>query len=350
MKERFILRGFPRKTEQNENVKGFTIALVAACIALASTLVALVATFIHRNKNAFRFAQIEFVFLLLFGLILVAIAAILSAVPPTNFTCVASVWFTYIGYTFEIGPLVVKIAAINKLMQGAKKMKRVQLSKKLLYGVVAGLVVFSTSYMTFWTIFDPPQSKGIYDLTGEEDEQGSAIVSVTQSCRGKNRGFYMGAVAIHFMFLLGASILAFMTRKLKNDLNETSTIAILVYWNFLCLILRIILLLLQNSIDENLLTVYSSLVLAVDVFAAILIYFVPKLFTKEKDNHNRAGQVLGRATPPTIHNPTTTGNRNYRATTTGITTARAATTALAGKETSIDSSAGLSVSEAYRTA
>lgn len=359
LKERLVLRDFPRIRVDNTRYKiGSQIALIFACISLATCLIVLVATYFHRNKNVFRYAQIEFVFLLLLGLILVSVSAILTAVPHTNTTCIASIWFTYVGYTLEIGPLLVKIAAINKLMQGAKKMKRVQLSKKLLYGVVAGLVVFACLYLTLWTAFEPPEKKGIYKLLPKDDERSNGIdseariVSYTETCGGDDyQWWYIGAAGIHTVFLLGMSILAFMTRKLKNDINETSVIAFLVYWNFLCMLLRIILISLEDYIDENLRNMCFSLVISIDVFAAIFIYFVPKFAESEERTSQRLGHFMGRATP-TTYRTTMAGVSNSRATTTGVSTFRGATTPISGndprRETSV--SVGDSNSEMYQGA
>ena len=69
LKERLVLRDFPRIRVDNTRYKiGSQIALIFACISLATCLIVLVATYFHRNKNVFRYAQIEFVFLLLLGL------------------------------------------------------------------------------------------------------------------------------------------------------------------------------------------------------------------------------------------------------------------------------------------
>jgi len=94
------------------------------------------------------------------------------------------------------------------------------------------------------------------------------------------------SVGTQTAFLLCGSLLAFMTRKTKNDINETNTVAILIYSNFICVLLRTILVLLVNTIDATLWNLSQSVILSVDVLASIIIYFVPKFLESEHDNNN----------------------------------------------------------------
>eukprot|EP00957_Ditylum_brightwellii_P075448 5734086-Ditylum_brightwellii.AAC.1 len=107
--------------------------------------------------------------------LLISIGAILLAVPATDSTCGASIWFVNLGYTLELVPLILKVAAINKLMVAAKKMKRVVVQRKSLFYGVAGVCLFAIIFLALWTGFDRPRKNPSYDLTDSITENEETI-------------------------------------------------------------------------------------------------------------------------------------------------------------------------------
>jgi hypothetical protein len=266
------------------------IAVVFGAIAVTATVMSTIQTYRKRQKRAFVFAQIEFVFCILFGLLLVSISAINTALPPNNTSCIASVWLLNVGYTFELVPLIVKIAAINKLMQAAKKMKRIRLSKRYLYSVVALLACLVIAYLIIWTAVDRPKRVGVFKIEeNDDDDDDDDVTTITASytCRSLKQVWGFLSVGYQALLLLCGSLLAFMTRKTKNDINETSTVAFLIYWNFVCVLLRALLVCIESNIGTNVWNVSLSLILSIDVIAANIIYFVPKFL---ETNNMRASQ------------------------------------------------------------
>lgn len=278
--QRFIPRTHPRAYVEEEEKAIDLIALATGAVAAFVTVVSSFMTYKQKGKRVFQFAQVEFVFLLLFGLLLVSTAAVLTAIPPTNARCVAIAWLLNVGYSFELVPLVVKIAAINRLFQAAKRMKRIKLSRKLLFGGVAFLTSAVVIYMIFWTAIDPPSRKGEYILTDGKTSSGKTIVNTAYFCQSDSRVWMLVAVGGQAFFLVCASILAFLTRKMRKDINEANTISFLIYWNFVCVLLRVILLLLEGSIDASRTNRSLSMILSADSIATIVIYFVPKFADK----------------------------------------------------------------------
>ena len=58
-----------------------------------------------------KYAQVDFLLFILAGLFMVALSAVLYSVKPTNGSCIARTWFMAIGYSLELIPLAVKVAA-----------------------------------------------------------------------------------------------------------------------------------------------------------------------------------------------------------------------------------------------
>ena len=278
-------RSYPRHVQEKEESIISTVAAALGGVGAAATLLTVIITYNQRKRPVFVFAQVEFVFLLLFGLLLVSTGAVLTALPPTNLRCVFTAWLVNIGYSFELVPLVVKIFAINSLMQAAKRMKRIQLGRKLLFGAVAVLTGLVVVYMIFWTVFDPPVRRGNFQLTEVQDDSGSTVVSVAYYCQSKSEYWTLVSVGAQGLLLLCASVLSFMTRRMqRKDVNETNTISFLIYWNFVCVLLRGILLLLGDTIDVGRLNRSMSMILTADTIATILIYFLPKFMSKDEPN------------------------------------------------------------------
>lgn len=285
LERRLIPPTFPRKIEERKSSVFQIVALVFGAIAVVTTILFMIRTYLHRKNLVFVYAQVQFVFLLLFGLLLVSLSAITTALPPTNGSCIASVWLINIGYTFEIVPLIVKIAAINKFRQAAKRMKRIKLSKQYLYGAVALLAGIDILYVIIWTCLDRPEKGDVFTLLAETvTMDGSTTVSYAHDCRSESSLWIFGSIGVQVVLLLCGSLLSFMTRKTKHDINETSTLAFLMYSNFVFTLLRAILVFLRNDIDVTTLNLSLSLLLSADVLASIGIYFFPKFLTVD-DNH-----------------------------------------------------------------
>ena len=282
--QNFIPRNYPRTVREETETVGTKIAVAFGVLAAFTTLVTVVMTYRQRKRKVFQYAQVEFVFLLLLGLLLVSAAGLITAIPPTDFRCVTIAWLLNIGYTFELVPLVVKIAAINRLFQAARRMQRVKLSRGLLLGVVAALTSVVVLYMIVWTIVDPPSKEGQYTLTDGTTKKGHSVVMVSYICAAESQAWMLVAVGCQSLLLLCASILAFMTRKMRKDINDSNTISFLIYWNFVCVLIRFILILVADRIDVTKTNLSNSLIFSADSFVTILIYFLPKFQQTETSN------------------------------------------------------------------
>lgn len=274
--------------EQEQNAFDI-IVITTGVFALFVTFVSALVTYQQRRRRIFVFAQIEFVFLLLLGLVMVSAAAILAAIPASDEICVSIAWLLSVGYTLELVPLVIKIAAIHRLLQASRRMKRIKLSRQLLFGYVAAIVSLVVIFMITWTVLDSPTKNGHFELTSETS-QNKHVVQLTYFCKSESGWWSFTALGMQSFLLLCSSMLAFMTRKSRGDINETSTIAFLIYWNFLCVLLRIILVWLGEEVDVATANRVRSLVLSIDSIATTLIYFLPK-FLKKEDGRSGRGFV-----------------------------------------------------------
>jgi len=277
----FIPSTYPRTLQ--ESVIGPLMYFSLALGGLVALLVLVTASIVYKFRDSLvlKFAQLEFLFLLLVGALMLAAAAIVEASPPTNATCVANIWLVNVGYTLELVPLIVKVAALNSLYQAATRMRRVTLHRSRLFGTVAIISALVILFLALWTGFDWPQVAAEYQVTDTTTDYGETIVEKLNYCRSEYMFWYYVSVGWNVVLLFAATVLAVQTRSLKQAFNESQTLGILIYSHLVFVVLRIVTFFLP--IQEGLLLQCRSIIYSVDTLATLIIYFLPKFLAKNED-------------------------------------------------------------------
>ena len=284
----FIPQGYPRVlSKQSSYDTGYLYA--AQAVASFTVLVVLVSTaftFFYRKTKVFVFAQVYFCWLILFGFFLICIGSIVTTLNPSRASCTARVWLITLGYTIELVPLLVKIAAINSILQSAKKMRRVQISPKNMMLRVAVVVVAVTAYLLQWTIWDTPSEREYFRLKSEQ----SPIVLSSLACSSERFDhWYLITLGWQSVMLIMASVLAYQSRTVLQEFNESRSLGTMAYSHFLFVVLRTILLFLGRqpedssstssggaTFEPNVVSAASSFLLSLDALFAMTIYILPK--------------------------------------------------------------------------
>ena len=227
IQDNWLPRTYPRVIQEEHSSSGalYYSSISFAIIAICAVVVSIFITHQKRNKPSIRYAQIEFLRILLLGLLVLACGALMMALEPTDGICVASVWLIYLGYTLELVPLIVKVTALNIIMKSALKMRRVVLKKKDLFGAVFGLTFLSVLFLIFWTVFDAPRREGEYVLTTETNKQSETVVVVNYYCDNGDQYWQLSAMIVIFVYLIVATVLAVQTRNVVQAFNESRTLA-----------------------------------------------------------------------------------------------------------------------------
>jgi len=286
----FVPRSYPR-TLQEENANDAVLYHSLIVGSIAATLVLGTAWLVHlrRGRQAIKFAQIDFLFLLLTGCTIVSVGAIVIGIPATDESCIAEVWLINLGYTLELVPLIIKVAAVNKIVQASQKMKRVVLKRSALFRAVIVISVLVVLFLMLWTIVDSPKQESEYELTNLVDANGYQVVHVRYYCRSQNMAWYLIAVGWNTFLLLCATILAFQMRGLSSQkFGESTTLAFLIYSHFVFVVVRLMTYFL-SSVSEWLLARCRSLIFSADMIMTVLIYFLPKLFGADQSESSGLG-------------------------------------------------------------
>eukprot|EP00587_Corethron_hystrix_P001935 CAMPEP_0113307476 /NCGR_PEP_ID=MMETSP0010_2-20120614/6303_1 /TAXON_ID=216773 ORGANISM="Corethron hystrix, Strain 308" /NCGR_SAMPLE_ID=MMETSP0010_2 /ASSEMBLY_ACC=CAM_ASM_000155 /LENGTH=636 /DNA_ID=CAMNT_0000162333 /DNA_START=60 /DNA_END=1967 /DNA_ORIENTATION=- /assembly_acc=CAM_ASM_000155 len=184
----FIPRTFPRTIEPLEGYKYKGLHFFSVIFSsIAAVLMVLTAAMVHiyREKKAVKYAQTEFLHLLLFGAFSVCIGCIILAAntnDQTSASCLAAQWLINLGYTVELSATIVKVAAIIKLMNAAKKFRKVTLVRSHLFTTVFIIFLAAALYMLLWTLLDPYKKADEYFLKGGKNDQDETIVNLQHYC------------------------------------------------------------------------------------------------------------------------------------------------------------------------
>ncbi|KAL3909860.1 MAG: hypothetical protein SGILL_007919, partial [Bacillariaceae sp.] len=273
----FLPPGYPKEIDTvNAYDEGYMIGAIvfAVCTCLAVTAVA-GACYAYRQQRVFIYAQTHMTGLILAGFFLISIGAILYAVEPTSGICTAQVWFVNLGYAVHLLPLLVKIAAINKIMSSAKQLKRIKIHKGQMLKTLAGLLGLVIVYLIIWSTVDPIEvvaQRTVSDTT-------STVVEECITCTSHNNFWYYLALTFQAIMLLMAAVLAFQSRHAPFEFNESRALGTMTYSHLLFVILRGIVLMFRDRgiLEPGVSAAVMSYLLSLDTLTAMGIYIVPKL-------------------------------------------------------------------------
>lgn len=291
---RKLPKGYPRILQDAKiNCPFRNVALTFTIITLIAVLMSIVILFVYRDRKAIVYAQFEFLLLLLIGLLLISAGSIILTFHPSNASCVSVAWFVVLGYTLELVPLIVKVAALNRLAQAAKKMRRLVLSRKNLFYIVLFLTSITLIHLIAWTWVDPPRVGWKYELTDATTDANETIIKVRYLCNYGDTVWRGVAYAANFGYLLVATVLAFQTRNVIEAFNESRVLATMIYSHFIFCLIRIAFTFLEGTLDDIDLSLWRSFIYSLDVLTTLFIYFFPKfLLAHSESNDGIAGSTM----------------------------------------------------------
>ncbi len=278
-----IPNGYPRvlKSRSPVGYKSWYLltAVIIGGVVAAIAVIGFLAVFRFRNTKAMVFTQPVFLQMILIGFFLISLGAVFYATNPEPRHCVSSMWLLMLGYTIELVPVLVKTAKINHLIQSyTKTQKRIQLNRRTMLLQVAMIVTVVLAYLTLWTVNDPPKPVQTRSL---QAVQGSAMAQVEYDtkCSSDSSAWMFGAYAWQAILLILAAFLAFQSRDVMSQLNESMSLAVMVYSHFLFVCLRGVfsVFYVQETFPASVTACLLSLAYSLDALAAMAIYVCPKI-------------------------------------------------------------------------
>lgn len=291
----FFPEGYPRTVSEDTSYqRGLHYSAQAvAGIALLYVFANSALVYLWRKTTKFASVQQSFLFLILFGLFLVSVGAIMFALEPADGVCIAQVWLVTLGYTLELVPLLVKVAAINRLMLATRRFRRIRIDPKILMMTVAGVTLAVATYLTVWTIIDPPLR---YEDAFLEDN--NRIIK-TLECKSKSDAWAVVALCVEAVLILAATVIAYQSRQFKTEFNSSTHLGIMIYSHFVFFGFRVVAfnagkvdLTVLQTITPEIVAAFTSFLLSFDVITAITLYIVPKLMEPKSTQVDRTKKSL----------------------------------------------------------
>lgn len=282
----FVPVTHPRRVE-TESLKRhplFISSLALSNIAICVLAAAALFTRVNRKTKAVFYAQEPFLYSILSGLALVVTGSLLLVIPPSNATCIATAWLVNIGYAVALLPFFVRINTLTKMLQSGKKMQRVRLKLDNLFGTMACFTSLIVAYLVVWMLFDAPQKVSHFELTDKTSLYHETIVREMQSCGSDNDLWMILSFAWQGLVLLTCLMLVFTALSVKEDINDTRSMAVTVVWHSGFFLARLVLWIFSSSIDPNMSMGYLSLLLNLECLIVLMVYFVPKLIDRSEGN------------------------------------------------------------------
>ena len=278
--EQFVPFSYPRTIQDGESNTALTASSIAlGSVAVLLVIVAAIIVYCNRSRRVMTYAQIDFLWLLLAGLLIMSIGALVAAIPPTNATCVTSIWFVNVGHTLELAPLLVKVSAINRLMSASRRLEKVKIERGSLFKSVMVITSSIVVYLIIWSAVDAPSKQGELTLTTETEETtGETIVYQTYYCSSESDVWLYIAFGWTGLLLLSSTVLAIQMRNVRQEFNESLTLGMMTYSHFILAVLRLVTFFLADSLGESDSARYRSILLSIDAIASLIIYFLPKFW------------------------------------------------------------------------
>jgi len=197
-----------------------------------------------RSHQVIRFAQIEFMCLIILGAIMVTFSLIpLSLddsgieyysldgvlnldveVPHLNYTCTLVPWLYITGFVLEFSALFAKVFRLKKILL-AKQMRKVSLTFRQMVPIVVVCLCVGWFLCALWTGVAPLHWQRMavtYDSTDY------MVDSYAHCTSAQFLGFYVAVTLFQLACLLCGMVLCYQTRKVKEDFVENKWITIVL--------------------------------------------------------------------------------------------------------------------------
>jgi len=308
--------GYPRRVRiaTDFSAANVTIAWYVSIVAGLSAVVAFVLCHKYRDTKTMVFTQPLFMMMILFGFFLICCGSALYTMEPEYRICAGSMWLILQGFTIELGAVLVKTSAINQLVQSSKKMIRIHINRNVMLMKVVAFVLVVSAFLTTWMFRDPFTATTARFLYTENDV---TFVEIDVKCASESNAWMLSVFAWELILLLLAAVLAYQSRTVMKQLNESKSLAIMVYVHFFFFCIRGVtaFLYVYNFLDGSKSATWFSLNYSLDSLCAMSIYVFPKIYQAWRlpveDKPTRLLTSLGTSTAFGLQTISSTGGSEF---------------------------------------
>ncbi|CAB9523899.1 Metabotropic glutamate receptor 3 [Seminavis robusta] len=207
---------------------GFIMVLSIGCIAFALR---------YSRKRAVSSAQPAFLVMIASGCLLMASAILpMSLQEPAresrlDIACMSNLYLICIGFCISYSALFCKLYRINQLQQGARQYRRVQVNVKDVLFPLVIMVGLNLVVLVTWSVVDPlVWERKIEHSRDRFDRPTSSYAICSSNSQTLETLFGALLLAINFVALALANWESYKGRDLPTEFNETSRIAMSMFF------------------------------------------------------------------------------------------------------------------------
>eukprot|EP01042_Synura_sphagnicola_P000537 gene537-574_t len=274
-----------------------SVAVLWFFVALLVLLILIFGTMVYRNMDSdvILAGQAHILFFLLFGVSLGVGRIINAAYPPTDLSCVLSVWLSHASFGIVFSVLVSKTWRVHLLLDS--RFQRISVTSAYVNNVALSCLLFLAVYLAVLTAVSRPHREYYKTYSGNR-------TLFMGRCELRNKGMSTALIAIEGLTVVIGIYLCWLTRGAMTVVNANKTLLsgahLFINTNVMLAIYMVLLVCIVEFAATYLISLTLPSLILVDnlgffvaLLSALLAIFVPKavmLATKITD--------LDVATPP----------------------------------------------------
>ncbi|KAI8800117.1 periplasmic binding protein-like I [Cladochytrium replicatum] len=237
---------------------------IATCAVLVLGFLGYV-LFTHQNRKIFKQSGIDAVSTIVFGVASGFVGPLVGPWVSTRPGCQVYNWSYHIAFWLVYGTLLSKNLRVYFIFNNSRGTILPWYHRNL-HWKTAVIMFILACYLSAWTIIQYPSATNV---TVDGDR-------IFATCKTSAWDFIIAA--LEFVFLLGCAVLAYKTRKIPDDFNESQLVANSTYNAFLLKIFNILLQSMSSAQRNNVIQLIgSNIEIFLSYFVTVLVIFVPKI-------------------------------------------------------------------------
>lgn len=252
-------------------------------------------TVVNRKQRIVKASQVEFLAWIAFGTLLSTSVILLLSIDDSsssaaqelardglyewaNMGCMGQYWVYAIGFVFTFGPLLAKIWRVQRIVDYAKKLQKLTITRRRTIAIIAVATAFDVLILGVWQLTNPL----VYKRVTEYDPVYGLPVSSRGVCSPLNEeepvaGFYIALVGYHVLLLLYGLLVCYRARNIPTALSESKFVTAGIVSHLQILLLATPVLIIVSNSPEGDLFVRSSVIFLNDM-GLLLLIFGPKMY------------------------------------------------------------------------
>eukprot|EP01137_Pigoraptor_chileana_P036447 Opistho-2@32048 len=259
-----VCHAFRTNYERNQ---GLLIAVAVLCgLGICMALSFYGALLYFHDDRIVKASQPRFLYVLVLGALVAYVGLILDMPSPTDSYCIAQNWLWHISFALIYTPLFTKTWRVKKIFTNKDLTLKLNLSDRHLMLFVGASLAAVCIVLAVWTGLRPQFVQVVDDATNPLLQYSECSVNI---------GWTAITWAVEGIFVLWGCILAYETRSIPDNFNESRFLAFAV-WNYFVINMVVLPISLVITHNPNAQFVLRSLSLFLTPTMVLCVYFIPR--------------------------------------------------------------------------